>query len=322
MHTGTLLELRKKAGLVLQPTTNSTQPYPQATSEIVNLLIAMKNNGKSPYTLKATSKTLKEISKHADLHSPNQVKTYIANKNVCRGTQNNYCIIYNSFCRHYKIKWEMPIYKPEPKHITIPTSERLEMLIASAGKTLQVRLRISKETGIRPLELCNLKVKDIDLEHRLIKPTTAKNGNPRTLKISQSLQNQIQDYVVRKDLKPNDKLFKGTADTYTRLYIRHRNVLAKKLKDPTLNQIRLYDFRHYFATMLYHKTKDILYVNKKMGHKRIETTLIYTQLLETTEDEWTCKATANTKEAQDLIEHGFTYILTTPDKLMLFRKRK
>jgi len=40
------------------------------------------------------------------------------------------------------------------------------------------------------------------------------------------------------------------------------------------------------------------------------------------EEEYTCKATNNTKEAQDLIEHGFTYVTTTPDALMLFRKRK
>jgi len=281
----------------------------------------MKNNGKSEYTLKATSKALKEISRHADLHEPEQVKAYIANKNVCRGTQNNYCIIYNSFCKHYKIQWDMPIYKPEPKHIKIPTSEKLEMLIASAGKTLQVRLRISKETGIRPLELCSLKVKDIDLEHRVIKPTTAKNGSARTLKISQSLQNHIQDYIVRKGLNPNDKLFKGTSDTYTRLFIRHRKILAKKLKDPTINEIRLYDFRHYFATMLYHKTKDILFVSKQMGHKRIETTLIYTQLLSVNEDEWTCKVASNIEQATELIENGFEYV-TEIDGVKLFRKRK
>jgi len=305
----------------LQPTTDSAQPYPNATSEIINLLIAMKNNGKSPFTLKATSKTLKEISKHADLHNPDEVKAYIANKNVCRGTQNNYCIIYNSFCKHYKINWEMPVYKPEPKHITIPTSEKLEMLIASAGKTLQVRLRISKETGIRPLELCNLKVKDVDFEHGVIKPTTAKNGRARTLKISQSLQDHIKSHVVRKGLNPNDKLFKGTSDTYTRLFIRHRNVLAKKLKEPTLQTIRLYDFRHYFATMLYHKTKDILFVNKQMGHKRIETTLIYTQLLDLNEDEWTCKGATTKEEIIQLAEQGFTKF-DEIDGIHLYRKRK
>ena len=62
---------------------------------------------------------------------------------------------------------------------------------------------------------------------------------------------------------------------------------------------------------------------QKMGHRSIKSTLIYTQLLKINEEEeYTCKATTNTKEAQDLIEAGFTYILTTPDQLMLFKKRK
>ena len=71
------------------------------------------------------------------------------------------------------------------------------------------------------------------------------------------------------------------------------------------------------------KTRDILLVKQQMGHKKIETTLIYTQLQNLQEDdEWTCKATANTNEATQLIENGFEYVTTTPDALMLLKKRK
>lgn len=38
--------------------------------------------------------------------------------------------------------------------------------------------------------------------------------------------------------------------------------------------------------------------------------------------EWTCKATRDNAEIQKLIEVGFEYITTTPDGLMLLRKRK
>jgi len=281
----------------------------------------MKNNAKADCTIRTTSKALKRLSKNADLHNPEQVKAYIASLHVCKGTKNNLCIIYNSFCKHYKIQWEMPKYKPEPKSIKIPTSEKLQMIISASGKTLGTKLTISKETGLRPVELCNLKVKDIDLDQRLITPTTAKNGNPRTLKISQRLQRQIQDHIIRNNLNPNDKLFKGKAGAYSRLYARKRNALAKKLKDPSLRQIRLYDFRHYYATTLYAKTRDILFVKQQMGHKRIETTLIYTQLLNLNDDEWTCKTAKDIKQATELVENGFEYV-TEMDGLKLFRKRK
>jgi len=215
----------------------------------------------------------------------------------------------------------MPLYKPQAKAIKIPTKEKIEMLTASAGRTLSIKLTISKETGLRPIELCNLKVKDIDIEQKIIYPTTAKHGSARTLKISNNLQTTLQNYINRNKLNTNDKLFKGTAEDYGKHYRLMRNQLAKKLNDQTIKTIRLYDFRHYYATTLYAKTRDILYVMRQMGHKKIETTLIYTQLLNLNEDEWTCKTANNIKDATALIEAGFEYI-TELDGTKLFRKRK
>jgi hypothetical protein len=58
-----------------------------------------------------------------------------------------------------------------------------------------------------------------------------------------------------------------------------------------------------------------------MGHKEIETTLIYTQLLNLNEDEWTCQTANNIKDATTLIEAGFEYV-TEIDETKLFKKRK
>jgi len=59
-----------------------------------------------------------------------------------------------------------------------------------------------------------------------------------------------------------------------------------------------------------------------MGHKKIETTLIYTQLLHyNEEDEYTCKTATTVEQATQLIEHGFQYV-TDIDGIKLFKKRK
>jgi len=282
----------------------------------------MKNRARADDTIKNTSKALNRLSKATNLNNPEQVEQFIANLQVSASYKKNLCIAYNKYCKYYKIQWQMPKYKPQPKFIKIPTKEKLQMIISNSGKTLATKLTMSKETGLRPVELCNLKVKDVDLEQRIIYPTTAKHGRPRALKISNRLQRMIQDHIVRSNLNQNDKLFRGNSDKYGQLYRIVRNRLAKKLKDPTIQTIRLYDFRHYFATMLYHKTKDILYVKQQMGHSQIRTTLIYTQLLHYNDDEWTCKATTNDNEVPALIENGFEHHLTTPNGLMLFRKRK
>jgi len=199
------------------------------------------------------------------------------------------------------------------------------MIIAESGKTLATKLTLSKETGLRPVEVSDLKVKDVDVERKLVYPTTAKHGAPRTLKISNNLASLIQAHIIRYKLNLNDQLFKGTSAHYGSAYQQVRNRLAEKLNDLTFKTIRLYDLRHYFATMLYHSTKDILRVKQQLGHRRIENTLIYIDLeatLYNTNDEWTCKTAQNDTEATQLIETGFEYVTTTPQDLMIFRKRK
>jgi len=281
----------------------------------------MKNDGLSDYTIRFTDKALTYLSKHADLGNPETVKRFIANTEHSDGYKRNLALSYNRYCRYYNIEWKMPLYRQEATPIRIPTKEKLDMIIASSRKTLATKLTLSMETGLRPVELCNLKVEDVDLEQRMVYPTTAKRGRPRTFKISNNLTKLLQAHIIRNDLSPTDKLFKGDADNYGKKYRDHRNRLAKKLQDPTIHQIRLYDFRHYYATTLYHKTKDILYVKQQMGHKKLETTLIYTQLLNLNDDEWTCRTATTVKQATQLIEAGFEYV-TEMHGMFLFRKRK
>jgi 2-keto-3-deoxy-L-rhamnonate aldolase RhmA len=74
--------------------------------------------------------------------------------------------------------------------------------------------------------------------------------------------------------------------------------------------------------MEYHRTKDILYVMKLLGHKNIGNTLIYTQLVEFEEDDKYCTAIAtNVEDARKLVEAGFEYVCSH-NETMLFRKRK
>ena len=73
--------------------------------------------------------------------------------------------------------------------------------------------------------------------------------------------------------------------------------------------------------MLYHKTKDILHVKGKMGHRNLKNTLIYTHLVNFKNDEYTVKVVETVIEACKLIEAGFEYV-TERGSIKLFRKRK
>lgn len=283
----------------------------------------MKLDNKSDYTINFTRKALNRISQKANLDNPADVKMFVAMlENVSNGYRRNLCIAYNKYSKFHNMQGNMPLYRPEAKNIALPTREKIQMLIANSGKLLGMKLQLSMETGLRPVELTRLRVKDLDLDPKTVNPTTAKNGNARTIPFSEVLKLKLSEYIANNQLAPNDLLFKGTdSDLYGKHYRKMRNALAEKLKDPTLKTIRLYDLRHYFCTKKLNDIGNPYTVMVLMGHTKLETTQRYMHLLNLNDDEWTCTGATTAKEATQLIEAGFQYV-TTIEGIQLFKKRK
>jgi integrase len=282
----------------------------------------MKLDNKSDYTINFTRKALNTISSHANLDNSDEVRTFIAMLKTSDGYKRNLCIAYNKYAKYYKIAWNMPSYRPEAKNIALPTKEKIQMLIASAGKLLGMKLQMSMETGLRPIELARLKVKDLDLDHKTVNPTTAKKGNARTVPMSETLTAKLREHIANHKLASADLLFKGTdSDHYGKQYRDMRNKLADRLRDQSIRTIRLYDLRHYFCTKKLNDIQNPYTVMVLMGHTRLETTQRYMHLLNLNDDEWTCTGATTAKEATKLIEAGFQYV-TTIEGIQLFKKRK
>ena len=203
----------------------------------------------------------------------------------------------------------------------IPTEQEIDILISGCGKVTSTVLQTLKETGIRIGELVLLTWTNLDTERKTLTITPEKNSNPRILPISNKLIGMINS--LPKNRQTIFQLKKHALRTYL---CTQRKALAHKLNNPRLTQISFHTLRHWKGTMEYHKTKDIIHVKTMLGHKSIESTMLYinieSALFLTQNDEWNCKATRETAEATQLIEAGFEYIATTPDALMLFRKRK
>ncbi|MFB0503675.1 MAG: hypothetical protein ACETWE_07560 [Candidatus Bathyarchaeia archaeon] len=66
--------------------------------------------------------------------------------------------------------------------------------------------------------------------------------------------------------------------------------------DKSLKNIRLYDFRHYFATRFYMFYKDPFKLKEYMGQKKFETTEIYTKLVGFPEKPKYVTSSASTEE--------------------------
>jgi integrase len=282
----------------------------------------MKNNNKAESTIKFTDKSLTFISRHANLNDPEAVKQFIANLQTSSSYKRNLIVAYNQYCKHYQIQWQMPYYEQTPQEIKLAPREKLLMLIANANKTLGLKLTVSMKTGLRPIELCRLKVKDIDTNNKAIMPITAKHGKPRSIKIPSDLLTRLQEHIIRNNLQSNDTIFKGNADQYGKDFRIMRNKLARKLNDSTIHQIRLYDFRHYFGSYTLRETNNTYFTMTQMGHRHLTTTERYLHLLADDDPEYIVESTQDQKRTDELIAKGFQYVLTTPDGHMKFRKRK
>ena len=62
-------------------------------------------------------------------------------------------------------------------------------------------------------------------------------------------------------------------------------------------------------------------MKEQLGHKRIETTLIYTHLIRFSDEEYTSAVAKTVEEATKLIEAGFEFVMVI-DGACLFRRRK
>ncbi len=265
---------------------------------------------------------ISSLDKNTDLNNPHTVEVFVKQLERSNNYKNRYLYAYQKFCEYNQIQWKKPKrFYDNAKEIQIPARTKIEQIIADAGKLLALKLRFSMETGLRPVEIFELKTKDIDLEQRYVFPTTAKHGAPRKIKIPEQLTLLLRDYITRENKQPNDKLFKGDQTRYGKEYRVVRNRLAKKVNDPSIHRIRLYDLRHYFATTTYYKT-DLKRTQYLLGHKHSNTTDRYTHLLDNQEEQQYITRTAtNVKEATTLLEAGFEYIQDI-DGIKLYRKRK
>jgi integrase len=296
------------------------------------LLIHLEGKGRSENTRIAYEKNLKALAIRADLKDTKAVELAIARykKKDGKPITNNYksklCDQYAIYCKFYKVDWEKPIYTPEPTTIQPPTQEKILMLISSARYELSIKLDISAQTGLRPIEVQGnkgLKAKDVHPDQNTITARITKGCNARPpLTITKELTARIQDYIIRHKIEPDEILFKGKARNYGRIYRVFRNRLAEKLQDPTIRTIRLYDLRHAYATKQLRRTQNAEIVRQLMGHKKLDTTQKYLHLLAGNSGEWIVEGTSDKERAKQLLLEDFKYELTTPDGTMLFKKAK
>jgi integrase len=303
----------------------NTTPKIEAT--IINTLIALKSNGRKDSTLKQVNLKLREITRHTDLTNSEAVKEYISKAvNQQTGeplqddTRNKFVYAYDQYCKINNIQWKRPHYRVEEKTPLIPTTENVNAIIDNATTRYTVIFKILQETGIEGAELQNVTQADIDAEQGTISVRGVKGHASGAYKLKPATANILRGYLARNTQMhpfPHSRVMQE-------VWRNTRRRTTAKLGKPDLMKVTLKSLRNYSGAQLYYKTRDVILVMRHLRHKKLETTMHYIRgmILTGEEDEYTCKATNDNKEATQLIEAGFQYVTTTPDGTMLFRKPK
>lgn len=162
--------------------------------------------------------------------------------------------------------------------------QEVARLIACAGNLKhQTALSLAYGTGLRANEVISLKVTDIDSQRMTLRVEQGKGGRDRYAMISPVLLERLRVWwrVARAQGKMLNGgwLFPGL-DPINPLTARQLNraiheaaTLAKIDK-----RVSMHTLRHSFATHLLEQKVDIRVIQVMLGHKKLETTALYTQV--------------------------------------------
>jgi len=265
------------------------------------------------------------LSRSVGLDNPQQVRDYIVEHATWKNTfKEAVCDAYQHYVDVNGLVWNKPIFQRTQRLPNVPTKEQIALVKGEANPRDALIFSLLEEWGLRPIELYQTRVRDVNLERGTNNIETAKWGSPRkTEPLKPSTLAMLKTYISTRNLGFNNKLFpKMSPKRMGEQWNRAKKRIARKLQDPTILKFRLYDLRHYFGTMAYHRTKDLLYVKQKMGHRSIKNTLIYVHLIEWSDEEYICKVAETKEQKMALIEQGFEFILQDKNNLSYFRKRK
>jgi len=280
----------------------------------------MKKDGYSENTIKPIGRRLRNLAKHINLDRPDEAKEFIAKANWSNGYKENMVNAYNHYAVFHRLPWKKPKYQRAFSIKKLPLESDIDLIISYTKTRNRVAFRLVKECGLRPIEVSNLTLKQIDLNSGRIYPETAKGGGARVLKLKSETLALLKQLISARNLSLKEKIF-PCSKTLQKNWNKLRNKLAERLGKPELKQIRLYDLRHFYGTMLYQRTMDIVHVQRKMGHRSIKNTLVYIDLVDFENEEYISKVAHKPEEIQELIEIGFEYVCQKGD-LTFFRKRK
>jgi integrase len=155
------------------------------------------------------------------------------------------------------------------------------------------------QARVRPDEVSKIVLRDIDLQNGLLTVRTSKLGAERTIKLKECAHENLRTYVQRNNITGLNVPLFSKPSILRDQWNTYRKRAFLNFRDAELLKIRLYDLRHWFATTEYLKVRDLLHVKYLLGHRNIETTMIYVHLAQgliNRSEDYSCKAAKTSRK--------------------------
>ena len=175
------------------------------------------------------------------------------------------------------------VHQPRKLPTVLSVEEVTRLFDAISSAKYKAALAIAYGSGLRASEIANLKVTDIDSNRMAIRVDQGKGNQDRFALLSPKLLGQLRQWwrigQAEGVMLKGGWLFPGQ-DPVNPITVRQFNrVLKDAVKLAGIDKrVSMHSLRHSFATHLLEQHVDIRVIQVLLGHKKLETTALYSQV--------------------------------------------
>jgi site-specific recombinase XerD len=175
------------------------------------------------------------------------------------------------------------VFVPRTLPVVLSRQEVRLLIAAAPSLKYQTALTVAYGAGLRASEVVGLKVTDVDSKRMVLHIERGKGGKDRYAMLSPLMLGRLRSWyrLARAQGKMPDGgwLFPGQnpIDPMSTRQL-NRAVHAAARTAGLDKRVSMHSLRHAFATHLLEQKEDIRVIQVLLGHKRLDTTALYTQV--------------------------------------------
>jgi site-specific recombinase XerD len=176
-----------------------------------------------------------------------------------------------------------PVHLPQKLPVVLSRDEVSRLIAAAPNLRSQTALSVAYATGLRVSEVVSLKVTDIDSKRMVLRIEQGKGRKDRYAILSPVLLERLRAWWrlahAQGKMLPDGWLFPGL-NPVEPLTARQLNRAIHSAAETAKidKRVSMHTLRHSFATHLLEQKVDIRLIQVMLGHKKLETTVVYTHV--------------------------------------------